>query len=70
MLLGGRKWVLDLRDKMTKNQKDELRYKSDESIRMVNKYVDADGVTRVCWPQLLWLVFVFVVVVVLNVWNM
>ena len=56
---------------MTKNQKDELRYKSDESIRIVNKYVDADGVTRVCWPQLLWLVFVFVVVVVvLNVWNM
>ena len=69
MWLGGRKWVSDLRDKMTKNHKDELRYKSDESIRMVNKYVDANGVTRVCWPQRLWLVFVFVVVV-LNVWNM
>ena len=35
---------------MTKHDKDALRCKTDESIQMVNKYVDADGVTRVWWP--------------------
>ncbi len=45
-----RPWIDDLWGKMTQAQKDELRYKRDDSIKMVNKYVDGSGTLRVWWP--------------------
>ncbi len=47
-----RPWIDDLRGKMTKAQKEELRSKQDDSIKMVNKYVDGSGTLRVWWPYM------------------
>lgn len=43
-----RKWVDKLESKMTKAQKAALPYKAaDSTVKMVNKYIDREGNTRV-----------------------
>ena len=47
-----RLWIEDLQNKMTKAQKEDLKYKQDASIKMVNKYVDGSGAVRVSRPYI------------------
>ena len=48
MFVKSRKWIDEIYQKMTKEQRDALPCNSgDGSVKMVNKYVDRDGCERV-----------------------
>ena len=42
-----RRWINLLETKMTKHQKDELKRVADDDLKMVNRYTDGNGCTRV-----------------------
>ena len=51
---------------MTKAQKEDLKYKQDASIKMVNKYVDGSGAVRVSRPYIYIYICVCVCLVMLD----